>query len=250
MTPSSAASEPHTANASRTLSTRAAAFFDVDGTLVSTTIAHYYAYLRRKHLPPLLSELWYLTFLARCGGYLVLDKIDRTRFNEVFYRNYAGMPAAQTRVDARSCYHDVMRLRIFPSARECLENHRQKGRRLVLVTGSLDFLIAPLAGELRVDDVICASLVESRDRFTGVLAGPPIGDREKARRIAAFAHDGGVDLSLSHAYGDSIADLPMLESVGFPHAVNPDRRLRAEAKERCWPVHRWTTTGSAQDNGR
>ena len=73
--------------------------------------------------------------------------------------------------------------------------------------------------------------------------------KEKANRIRRFADAGGIDLSLSHAYGDSIADLPMLESVGHPHVVNPDKALAATAKSRNWPMHRWTVASRRQGDG-
>lgn len=229
---------------------RTAAFFDVDGTLVHATIAHYFAYLRRKHLPPVVSQLWYGFFLAKCVGYLVIDRIDRTRFNHVFYRNYSGLPVERTKAEAGACFRDVMMPRMLPAARACVEAHRREGHQLVLVTGSLDFLIDPLARELSVDHVV-ASVLEERDgRFTGALATAPLSDVEKARRIGSFAAEHGIDLTTSHAYGDSIADLPMLECVGCPHVVNPDERLLALARDRDWRVHRWGLSDSTSDNGR
>ena len=92
----------------------------------------------------------------------------------------------------------------------------------------------------RAADVIAPSLVESNGLFTGKLGGPPIGTEEKARQVRSYAQTHDIDLAQSHAYGDSIADLPMLECVGFPHAVNPDRALAAIARERNWPVHQWS----------
>jgi HAD superfamily hydrolase (TIGR01490 family) len=231
-------------------SPQTAAFFDVDGTLVHATIAHYFAYLRRKHLRPVASQLWYVGFLIKCGYYIVIDRIDRTKFNHVFYRNYAGMPVSRVKGDAADCFREVMLPRLLPAARECVEAHRRKGHRLVLVTGSLDFLIEPLARELGVDEVVAASLEERGDRFTGALATIPLSDAEKARRLTALSVERNIDLASSHAYGDSIADLPMLEAVGFGHAVNPDDRLLAIAESRGWPVHRWRPAGETRDNGR
>jgi HAD superfamily hydrolase (TIGR01490 family) len=115
----------------------------------------------------------------------------------------------------------------------------------VLVTGSLDFIIAPLAEELGVADILAASLIESHGRFTGQLTAEPLCDQEKARRVRTFAEQNGIDLSRSYAYGDSIADLAMLEAVGHPQAVNPDRALAAVARARGWPVLRWKARGGS-----
>jgi len=222
------------------LGRRAAAFFDVDGTLVNTTIVHYYIYFRRRRLPPALGALWYGAYLLKCGYYLAVDKMSRSRLNVIFYRDYRGLPADEIRAQAEDCFRDVIQPRHFAEAARCVEEHRQAGRDVVLVTGSVDFIVGPLARYLGASAVVAASLVEADGRFTGELEGPPVGEEEKARRIRQFARAHDVDLTRSHAYGDSIADLAMLEAVGHPHAVNPDKALAVAARARGWPVHRWT----------
>ncbi len=224
---------------------RRAAFFDVDGTIVHTTIVHYYAYFRLQNRSPLSAAAWKAAFLCRCIGYLLLDKIDRSKFNVYFYRNYRGMPADQVRARAGDCFTGVMRPRLYADAAERVRRHAADGVTVVLVTGSIDFLIAPLAQRLGVEHVIAPGLVERDGRFTGDLDGPPIGNGEKAARVRAFAAAHDIDLAASFAYGDSIADLPMLECVGRPVAVNPDRLLRAVAMQRGWPVERWTSVDGA-----
>jgi phosphoserine phosphatase len=98
----------------------------------------------------------------------------------------------------------------------------------------------PLADALGVDDVLSPALVEDGDRFTGALDGPPVGQEEKARRMRAYAAQHGIDLASSFAYGDSMADVPMLDVVGHGQAVNPTKALAMLAVSRGWPVHRWT----------
>jgi HAD superfamily hydrolase (TIGR01490 family) len=219
---------------------KTAAFFDVDGTLVKSTIVHYYAYFRRRRMSPLAARLWYSAFLVKCVYFLVLDKIDRSRFNVAFYRSYTGLPAAEIKAQVSECYHNVMKPRRFRQVAECVAGHRESGDEIILVTGSIDFIVEPFAKDLAADGLVAPSLLESAGRFNGKLDGPPVGDQEKARRVEQFAEARGIDLSRSHAYGDSIADLPMLELVGYPHVVNPDRALGSVAKSRGWPVHRWT----------
>lgn len=226
--------------------TRSAAFFDVDGTLVRGTIAHYYSYFRRRTMSPAVGSLWYAAFVAKCGYYLLLDRINRNTLNLVFYRGYRGLPAEPILAAAGECHRDVIRPRTFVEAAPAVAEHKTAGRRVVLVTGSVRFIVAPLAAELGADEIIAPSLVETDGRFTGELDGPPVALKEKARRIAALADRHDLDLRQSHAYGDSIADLPMLESVGFPHAVNPDKALERVAKERGWPIHRWRTPDEGQ----
>ena len=162
---------------------RSAAFFDVDGTLAATNIVHYYVYFRRHMMSPLWRPIWSAAYLARCIYYLILDKIDRSRLNVVFYRDYAGLPAEPIRARARDCYRDVIVPRRFVEAAACLDEQRAAGRLIVLVTGSIDFIIEPLAKELGIEHVLSPSLVESGGCFTGDLDGLPVGDGEKARRM-------------------------------------------------------------------
>ncbi len=223
-----------------TATARTAAFFDVDGTLAATHIAHYYAYFRRRLMSPLAGRMWYPSFLVKCLYYLWLDRIDRNRLNVVFYRSYGGLPVEAVHGLADDCYGEVLAPRRFNEADAAIEAHREAGRDIVLVTGSLDFVIRPLARELGVS-VLAPGLAEAGGRFTGELTGPPIAGAEKGECVRGYAAQQGIDLPSSHAYGDSIADLAMLESVGHAHVVNPDKRLARIAASRGWTVHSWTT---------
>jgi fatty acyl-CoA reductase len=226
---------------------QAAAFFDVDGTLARTTIVHYYVYFKRKRMSPFWGRCWQTLYLLKCLYFLLLDKIDRSRLNRVFYRSYARLPVDRIKGQAQECHNFVIKPRQFDQAADCIAAHRSAGRRVVLVTGSIDFIVAPLAQELHVDDVLAARLVESNGRFTGELDGRPIVDEEKAVRVRRYAAENDIDLSRSYAYGDSISDLPMLAVVGLPQVVSPDGRLATVALQRGWPIHRWLPRG--EDGG-
>lgn len=224
---------------------RAAAFFDVDGTIVASNIVHYYAWFRRQHQSAWWGAIWQRLFLFKCLYYLILDRIDRSRLNTVFYRNYRGLSVERLHELACACHNAVLKPNLFREAQACMEEHRAAGRKVVLVTGSVDFIIRPLARLLRVDDLIACELVEAGGVFTGGLAGTPIGQAEKAVRMRSWAEANHIDLTASYAYGDSIADLPMLEAAGHPRPVNADGPLSRIARERGWTTHRW-----AQKRGR
>lgn len=230
--------------------TRAAAFFDVDGTIQETTIVDYYMYFRARRMSPRWRPIWRALYLLRCIPYLVLDKIDRSRLNVVFYRSYARLSVADVTSLVSDCFQDVMLPRQFPAAFRCVKEHRAVDRSVVLVTGSIGFIIEPLAEHLGGVDVLAPTLLESDGRFTGELSGPPVGDEEKARRVRHYAERNGIDLASSFAYGDSIADLPMLECVGHPQAVNPDRALARKAREKDWPIHRWSLDDTRRESIR
>jgi HAD superfamily hydrolase (TIGR01490 family) len=222
----------------------AGAFFDVDGTLIHTTIVHYFLYYKLRTLSPWQARLWYPWFLLKCGAYLAVDQFDRTLLNRIVYRNYAGFGVADVKSAAGECIEAIARARWLAGAREEIDRQRRLGHAIVLVTGSLDFLMEPLAAQIGGACVLATRLEERGGRFTGRLVGFPVIAEEKRRRIQTFAGANGIDLSRSHAYGDSSADLPMLEAVGFAHAVNPDRRLRRLAQRRGWPIHDWPMNGN------
>ncbi len=217
-----------------------AAFFDVDGTITKTNIVHYYVYFRRQMMEKTVGTFWQSLFMLKCICYLYLDYIDRSRLNVVFYRNYTNLDAEQIKAMMPGCYDAVLKPRLYPLAPICIQAHRHAGRRIVFVTGSLDFIIKPLADELGVDHVIANKVTESSGRFTGELAGKPIIEDEKGRCIKAYAKKHNVDLAHSYAYADSVSDMPMLDAVGHPQVVNPDKRLERLALEKAWPVHKWT----------
>ncbi len=219
-----------------------AAIFDVDGTLVGSNVVSYYAWLRLRELPPAKRPLWLASFLPKIPYYWALDKVSRAHFNRAFYKNYAGWKPERARRLGRESFEGFTLQRIFPEALARLRAHKEAGHRVVLLSGALDFLLEPMKD--LADDVLCASLEEENGAYTGELAGAPVAGDARARMLASFARRRKVDLSRSYAYADSISDLPMLEAVGNPVAVNPDRRLKAAAEERGWPVRHWDKDGT------
>lgn len=217
-----------------------AAFFDVDGTLVHANIVHYYRYLALRPASAAGRFWWHCRFLPKVPLFLLFDKLDRALFNRFFYRSYAGMDAAQARADAESLLADFIRPRLFPEAGKTVAAHRQAGLRTVLVTGSLDFIVAPLARLLDVTDTLSVSLGEREGRFTGELTSPPLSEGEKARVVREYAARHQLDLGNCYAYGNDPADIPMLQAVGHPVAVNPHGSLASLAAAQGWEVRRWT----------
>ena len=217
-----------------------AAFFDVDGTLVDANVVHYYRYLALRHASIAGRVWWYCHFLPRVPLFVAFDKIDRALFKRFFYHSYQGMDAARARADAENLLADLIRPCLFPGALEALRTHQQAGRRTVLVTGSLDFIIAPLARLLGVTDALSVTLGEHEGRFTGELTTPPLSEGEKARVVQEYGARHQLDLGESYAYGNDPADIPMLEAVGHPVAVNPHGALSRLAAAQGWEVRRWS----------
>ncbi len=125
----------------------------------------------------------------------------------------------------------------FPDGIARVRRHRALGHRTVLITGALDLVVEPLRPLF--DEIVCAQLAEVDGRFTGRLETlPPIGEA-RALVLADYAEAEGLQLEESMAYADSASDLPMLEAVGFPVAVNPEAKLAAIARRRGWHVEHW-----------
>jgi HAD superfamily hydrolase (TIGR01490 family) len=216
-----------------------AAFFDVDGTLTQTTILHPLIWYQRAHLSRGRLAVWLAGLALDIPRMVMIDRRSRSRLNVVFFRRYAGLPADEVRAWHRRTFGENLRPRLYPAAAACLEEHRRQCHGIVLVTGGLDFVMGPLGEYLGAAEVMATHLAERDGVFTGELVGPPIADAHKGDLVRAYAEKHGIDLAQSFAYTDSQGDLPMLESVGRPVAVNPDRRLRRLAVERGWPVEQW-----------
>jgi HAD superfamily hydrolase (TIGR01490 family) len=216
-----------------------AAFFDVDGTLTDTTIVHPLWWYQRDRLSPPRFAWWAAGLLLRAPYFVWVDHWSRGQFNILFYRLYAGLEANALRDWHCRTFAENLQRTTFPAALDCVRDHRQRGHRLVLITGSLDFVMRPLAEYLGADELFANRLVEHGGVFTGELERPPVADEHKAALVRAYAQGQNLDLSESYAYGNSIADARVLECVGHRVAVNPDRRLRRLAISRSWSILSW-----------
>ncbi len=212
------------------------AFYDLDGTLVSSNVVLRYAYYA-KNLPSKTEAILKFSKLLLSVPVLMgLDFYSRRLFNEIFYREYRGMKKEWLRELAEPLFEKVVRPSIYPGAKALADADREQGFRLVLVTGELDFVLDPVVRYFGFDDLICNSLVYNNGAATGEVAPPLIAEREKVAAIVRACRQYNAQPAQSKAYSDSFSDLPMLEAVGNAVAVNPDRRLRRVAVERGWPV--------------
>ena len=149
-----------------------------------------------------------------------------------------GRPADATRSAGKRAVEPLVEL-VQPWALEALEAHRSEGRPLVLATTSPRDLVVPLADALGFDDVIATRYAEVDGRYTGKLDGGFVWGIGKRAAVGQWAADHQVDLSESHAYSDSVFDLPMFHAVGHPHPLNADPRLVALALSFRWPLEHW-----------
>jgi HAD superfamily hydrolase (TIGR01490 family) len=208
------------------------AFFDVDHTLTRRSSGGRFVVqaMRRGILPLHLAVVvpWY-SLMYRLGFF-------RLRVYAEGFPHLRGLSRARLEEIARESFDHRLQGDLFPRAVGLVRQLQATGERLVLATSSLDFIVAPLAEHLGVREVLATAL-EFRDGIcTGHFAGTPMFRREKKERVLAFLAGEKIPPSACSFYSDSIFDLPLLEAVGTPVAMNPDIRLRRIARERGWAI--------------
>ena len=208
----------------------------MDGTLVSTNLVHSYLFMARNE--PTLSRSVFktVTGLAKLPAFLVAEQLSRALFNEILYAGYAGAFEDRLAELAEEHFEAVLKPNVFPGVYELVEGAKKRGLRQVIVSGSLDILVAPLARHLGMDDIICNRLEMQDGVATGKLVRPIVAGAAKARLLQEYAVASGLDLLESYAFSDSYSDYAMLAVAGRPAAVNPDRKLRRAASELEWPI--------------
>ncbi|MBI3648346.1 MAG: HAD-IB family hydrolase [Actinobacteria bacterium] len=213
-----------------------AAFFDLDKTIISRSSS--LALSRPMYRAGLVSRGQLLRGAYAQMVYLLVgaDEKKMERLKEGMLSLTKGWDRAQVEQLVRDVILDVIDPYVYQEALDLMELHRSEGRRIYVVSSSPEEVVRPLAAHFGATGVIATRAEVGEDgRYTGELAFYCYGD-QKAEAVRDVAARVGIDLARSHAYSDSITDLPMLEVVGNPVAVNPDRELRRIAEEREWPI--------------
>ncbi|WNE97469.1 HAD-IB family hydrolase [Streptomyces luomodiensis] len=214
---------------------RTAAFFDLDKTVIakSSTLTFSKSFYqgglinRRAVL-----RTAYAQFVFLAGG---ADHEQMERMREYLSALCRGWNVQQVKEIVAETLHDLIDPIIYDEAASLIEEHHTAGRDVVIVSTSGAEVVEPVGELLGADRVVATRMVVEDGVFTGEVEYYAYGPT-KAEAIAELAESEGYDLSRCYAYSDSVTDLPMLEAVGHPHAVNPDRALRREAAARGWPV--------------
>jgi putative phosphoserine phosphatase/1-acylglycerol-3-phosphate O-acyltransferase len=224
------------ADSSRTLTSQCdpgvGAFFDMDNTVLRDSSGRLYLrYLRRKGL---LSWPRWLAITWQVGLYVA----GFTSFPQLMARlmtQVAGADEAEAWRISAAWFDEMLRDYIAPAARARITWHRQQGHHVAIVSASTPFAVAPVAHDLGLgDDYLATRLEVVSGRFTGGLIEPPCYGAGKVTLAQAYSAQHNLDLTASYFYTDSHHDLPLLESVGNPVVVNPNRKLKAIALERRW----------------
>lgn len=214
---------------------RAAAFFDLDRTLISGSSAYYFGIAAWRNgmidLPDLLSDA------RKALAFKLFGATDESS-EQVRDRILAAVEGAQQE-DLLALNEEIIPQildRIRPESRSLIDMHHEAGRDCWIVSASPIELVEPLARALGMEGAIATRSAVEDGRYTGELDGPFVYGEGKAVAIAAIAEDRGYDLERCYSYSDSASDLPMMEMVGHPVAVNPDGPLANVANQRGWPI--------------
>jgi HAD superfamily hydrolase (TIGR01490 family) len=216
-----------------------AAFFDLDKTVIakSSTLAFGRPLYREGMIGRAqIIKGAYATLVYQLFG---ADEAKMEKMRQALLELTQGWDKDRIEALVRETLTEIVDPIIYAEALELATEHRESGRRVYLVSSSPEEIVKPLAEYFGVPYAIgTRARIDDMGRYTGELEFYSYGEGKRQAILEEAAKE-GIDLSESYAYSDSVTDLPMLEAVGHPHVVNPDRDLRKIAEEREWPVLRF-----------
>jgi len=174
------------------------------------------------------NDAFYQDYLA--GRLNITDYLNFTL--DIFGRTEMAQLDAWHREFMAECIEPI----ILPKALALLDRHRAAGDKLVIITATNRFVTAPIAARLGVDTLLATECEMVDGRYTGRTTDVPCFKEGKVTRLNRWMQENGFTLERSTFYSDSMNDLPLLEQVSYPVAVDPDPKLMAEAEDRNWPI--------------
>ncbi|WP_059037211.1 HAD family hydrolase [Gordonia desulfuricans] len=219
---------------------RAAAFFDLDKTVITRSSA--LAFVPHFYSAGLLNRRTLVRSVYGNVGLGIEHEQSRVeRLRRSITSMCRGWDVDEVGRIVAETLQDVVTPLIYAEAEDLIANHRHAGRDVVLVSASGMEFAAPIGAMLGVDHIRATEMTIADGHYTGEIEFYCYGER-KAEAVRGLAAEHGYDLAASFAFSDSITDLPMLTAVGHPVAVNPDHRLRRHAEEYGWPILDFTPT--------
>jgi len=213
-----------------------ACFFDLDRTFVRVNTARLYArwqfregHARRRDLA------WVTWWVLRYS----LGGLDAEAVARRLVRSMAGRDEAQFARDVDGWVEAEVLPLVAPDGLRELARRKAEGYLCALLTATTSYAAESLARRVGIEHVLASRLAVADGRFTGEIVDPFCYGEGKVRAVGQWVRDHDIDLAASAFFTDSASDLPMLERVGEPVAINPDPRLRWKARRRGWPVRWW-----------
>ena len=219
---------------------KVAAFFDLDRTILAGFSAS--AFIRERLLSGRMSPremgesfLGALSFALGRTGFSGLMSASTAA--------YRGLAESVLLDLGEEVFVKHLAHQIYPESRALVRAHQNRGHTVAIVSSATRYQVEPLARDLGIEHVLCTKLEVEDGVFTGRIVHPTCWGEGKATAVRDFTAGREVDLSQSTFYTDSAEDLPLLELVGDPRPLNPDRQLTAIAAERGWPMRRFESRG-------
>jgi HAD superfamily hydrolase (TIGR01490 family) len=214
---------------------RSAAFFDLDKTVIAKSSA--LAFGRPFYRDGLITrrdvvKSAYTQLMFRLGG---TDEQTMARIRDYLATLCKGWPVEQVRQIVTETLAELINPYVYAEAEALIEEHQAPPRDVVLVSASGEEIVRPIGAQLGVRDIIATRMGVTDGRYNGEVEFYAAG-ASKVNAVGDLAKERGYDLADCYAYSDSSSDIPLLECVGHPTAVNPDRALRRMAVENAWPV--------------
>ncbi len=217
------------------------AFFDFDGTVIAGYSA--FAFVREQIAQGHLSMSEFTT-LAGAMTNFGLGNMGFSGMMVATSQFLRGV-SEQTYIElGETLYQKHIARKIYPEARAIIEAHQAKGHTLAIISSATPYQVNPAAADLGFEHVLCTRL-ETRDGvFTGGVERPTCFGPGKVAAAELLAETEGVSLADSYFYSDSMDDIELLEHIGHPRPLNPDRKLTRHARDRNWPMQRFSSRGT------
>ncbi len=216
------------------------AFFDFDGTVISgySAFAFIEEQIKRGHLSPReLVEL--LGAMASFGlggmGFSAMMVATSQFLRGIREDSYAAF--------GRELFESHIARLIYPESRALVEAHLRKGHTVAIISSATPYQVEPAALDLGIENILCTRLEVEKGLFTGAVLRPTCFGPGKVSAAESLVQSSGVDLDKSFFYSDSDDDIQLLERVGNPRPLNPNKKLLAIAEYRGWPVRRFGSRG-------
>ncbi|KAB8030724.1 HAD family hydrolase [Fluviispira multicolorata] len=215
------------------------AFFDVDETIIQekSMFSFLYFYSKKMVLKLNIIKVIKIFYYFNLIKYLKINKYSRDHINEIYYKFYKGININTLNNHANEWFDKARRRRNFFNSNIINEIyfHKMNGAKVVLVSGSFQACLKPIANYLGIEEILCTQMEILDQKCTGNLLNIPIIGEGKVILIKQLLlKDNFSNYSLCYAYGDHISDLPMLNFVGNPRVVPNCKKLLEYAKEKNW----------------